>query len=164
MMERSGGERSLGYTFEEDIRMPVCVSVSWLVDHEINSFAPGLPPPFFLPHRPQGPWAEISTSKNQGKSSVSQLSQVFYFSELHKVNKPPVGHGTDLASHPDETHTVHAFRCVLSSAFPALLTTNVLITIIKPRQALVKLIFDNLNQQPIAMNEHNLRNQNIPNT
>lgn len=141
MLEPSGGERSLGYTFEEDIRMSICVSVSWLIDHhEINSFAPGLPSPFSLPHRPQGPWAEISTSKNQGKSSVSQLSQIFYFSELHKVSKSPVGRGTDLASHPDETHTAHAFRYT----FPTLLTTNVIITI-KTRQVLVKLTFNNLN-------------------
>lgn len=146
MLEPSGGERSLGYTFEEDIRMSICVSVSWLIDHlEINSFAPGLPSTFSLPHRPQGPWAEISTSKNQGKSSVSQLSQIFYFSELHIVSKPPVGRGTDLASHPDETHTVHAFRYVLSSyTFSALLTTNVLIITIKTRQVLVKLTLNNL--------------------
>lgn len=145
MLEPSGGERSLGYTFEEDIRMSICVSVSWLIDHhEINSFAPGLPSTFSLPHRPQGPWAEISTSKNQGKSSVSQLSQIFYFSELHKVSKPPVGRGTDLASHPDETHTAHAFRSVLSSAFPALLTTHVLTITIKTRQVLVKLTLNNL--------------------
>ena len=112
MLESSGGGRSPWYTFEEDIRVLASVSVSLLLDlQEIDNFAPGHAPlQFSCHHRPQGTWVEISTSKNLGKSSVSQLSQLFYFSELHQVNKHPLGRGTEMAMPTDETHAAHAFR------------------------------------------------------